>query len=45
MRAAGLADGEANTLPMTGRGRPVLVVFDPATLRVVAILKGTQGSG
>jgi hypothetical protein len=41
MQAAGLATGAANTLPMTGRGRPVLVVFDPATLRVLAILKGT----
>lgn len=41
MKAAGLASDQANSLPMSGRGRPVLVVFDPATLQAIAILKGT----
>ena len=41
MTAAGLAPDQANALPMSGRGRPVLVVFDPTTLRVIAMLKGT----
>lgn len=41
MKAAGLATDQANSLAMSGRGRPVLVVFDTRTLRVVAILKGT----
>ncbi len=41
MQAAGLAPDEANAMSMSGRGRPVLVVFDRATLRIVAMLQGT----
>jgi hypothetical protein len=40
MRAAGLRPEDHNAIPMSGRGRPLLVVFDPATLKIVAILKG-----
>jgi hypothetical protein len=39
MQEAGLNPDERNAMPMTGRGRPVLVVFDPATLQIRAILK------
>jgi hypothetical protein len=39
MRAAGLAPDEANALPLTGRGRPLLAVFDPANLHIKAIVK------
>jgi hypothetical protein len=39
MLKGGLHPEEHNTLPMTGRGRPVLVVFDWSTLKIQAILK------
>jgi hypothetical protein len=39
MVEAGYNTVEHNVMPMTGRGRPVLVVFDPATLKIRAILK------
>jgi hypothetical protein len=39
MRKAGLHPEEHNTMPMTGRGRPVLVVFDWSTVKVQGILK------
>jgi hypothetical protein len=39
MRAAGLATDEANALPLTGRGHPLLAVFDPANLHIKAIVK------
>jgi hypothetical protein len=38
MRAAGLRPDDSNAIPMTGRGRPLLVVFDPATMKILAIL-------
>ena len=41
LQEAGIAPDQANSLSMSGRGRPVLVVFDPATLRLLAIVKGT----
>jgi hypothetical protein len=34
MRAAGLPDDQAITMPLTGRGPPLLAVFDPATLKI-----------
>jgi hypothetical protein len=34
MRAAGLPDDQLNTLPLTGRGHPLLAVFDPVTLKI-----------
>lgn len=30
IQAAGLATDQSNSMPLTGRGRPALVVFDPA---------------
>jgi hypothetical protein len=39
MKAAGLPDDQLNTMPLTGRGHPLLAVFDPATLKITATLK------
>jgi hypothetical protein len=39
MRSAGLDPEQENALPFTGRGHPLLAVFDPASLKIVAILK------
>ncbi len=38
MQALGLPTGGANTLPLTGRGKPLLAVFDPATAKMMALL-------
>lgn len=38
MRAMGLDPDQANAMPLTGRGPSLLVVFDPATLRVRGIM-------
>jgi hypothetical protein len=39
VRAAGIATDQANAMALTGRGRPLLAVFDPATLQLEAIFK------
>ncbi len=39
MRAAGFSTDELNAMPLTGRGYPLLAVFDPASLKIRAILK------
>jgi hypothetical protein len=39
MRAAGYSPDRANAIPLTGRGRPLLAIVDPASTRVVAIIK------
>jgi hypothetical protein len=39
MRAAGYDPDQLNSMPLTGRGKPLLAVFDPASARVVAYLK------
>jgi hypothetical protein len=39
MRAAGIATDRANAMAITGRGRPLLAVFDPATLTLSTILR------
>ena len=39
VRAAGLATDQANAMALSGRGRPLLAVFDPATLQLTAIFK------
>ena len=39
MQAAGLPDDQLNTMPLTGRGHPLLAVFDPATLKITGIFK------
>lgn len=42
MRAAGLDADQLNSIPFTGRGRPLLAVFDPASLRMTALFKAQQ---
>jgi hypothetical protein len=37
MQAAGLATDQMNTMPFTGRGKPLLAVFDLANLKIVGI--------
>jgi hypothetical protein len=39
MKAAGLADDKLDTMPLSGRGHPLLAVFDPASLEITAIFK------
>ena len=39
MRAAGFAAEQSNTMAITGRGQPLLAVFDPASATIVAIFK------
>jgi hypothetical protein len=35
MIAAGVPDDQLNTMPLTGRGHPLLAVFDPVTLKIL----------
>ncbi|MDP9082614.1 MAG: hypothetical protein M3N50_02455 [Pseudomonadota bacterium] len=35
MQAAGIRADQRNAMPLTGRGHPLLAVFDPATLKVL----------
>jgi len=37
MRAAGMADDQSDTMPLTGRGHPLLAVIDPANLKITAV--------
>jgi hypothetical protein len=37
MRAAGMADDQSDTIPLTGRGHPLLAVIDPASLKITAV--------
>jgi hypothetical protein len=37
MKAAGLEDDQVNTMPLSGRGHPLLAVIDPASLKVQAL--------
>jgi hypothetical protein len=39
MKAAGLPDDQLNTMPLTGRGHPLLAVFDPVTLKITGLFK------
>jgi hypothetical protein len=39
MRAAGLATDQPNSMPLTGRGSPLLAVFDPTTLKITGSFK------
>jgi hypothetical protein len=41
LRASGFDPEAANTMVLTGRGRPVLAVFDPKTLKITAMFTGT----
>jgi hypothetical protein len=37
LHAAGFGPDQANTMPLTGRGKPLLVVFDLASLKIIGI--------
>jgi hypothetical protein len=37
MKAAGLADDRLGTMPLTGRGHPLLAVIDPVSLKIAAV--------
>jgi hypothetical protein len=39
MHAAGLATDQPNAMPLTGRGHPLLAVFDPASAKMIAIFR------
>jgi hypothetical protein len=39
MKAAGLPDDQLDIMPITGRGHPVLAVFDPASLKITAVFR------
>jgi len=42
MRAAGYATDQANSMPLSGRGPPLLAVFDPAGTKILGIFKGRR---
>ena len=37
INATGIANDQADTMPLTGRGHPVLAVIDPASLKITAL--------
>jgi hypothetical protein len=39
MQAAGLPIDQSNVMPLTGRGHPLLAVFDPASAGIIGIFK------
>jgi hypothetical protein len=39
MREAGFSPDQLNSMPLTGRGYPLLAVFDPTSLKIMAIFK------
>lgn len=39
MQAAGFATDQPISIPLTGRGRPLLAVFDPTSVKLTAIVK------
>ncbi len=39
LQASGIAIDQANTMPFTGRNRPLLAVFDPTSLEIAAMFK------
>ncbi len=39
MKAAGLSGDELNTMPLTGRGHPLLAVFDPTSLQISGVFR------
>lgn len=39
MDARGLATNQRDAIPLTGRGPPLLAVFDPVTLKITAIIR------
>jgi hypothetical protein len=41
MKAAGLPSDQANGIALTGRTRPLLAVVDPASMKILALIKAT----
>ena len=39
LQAAGLPTDQPNAIPFTGRTRPLLAVFDPPSLKFIAMLR------
>jgi hypothetical protein len=39
IKVAGLSDDQLNSMPLTGRGHPLLAVFDPVTLKITRTFK------
>jgi hypothetical protein len=39
LAAAGLAPDRADAIPLTGRKRPLLAVFDPSSLQLLAYIR------
>jgi hypothetical protein len=39
MKAAGMANDQLDAMPLTGRGHPLLAVFDPASLKIRAVFR------
>ena len=37
MRAAGMADDQPDTIPLTGRGHPLLAIFDPTSQTITSV--------
>jgi hypothetical protein len=40
LQAAGLAPDQLDTMPLTGRGKPLLAVFDLTDLKIIALFRG-----
>jgi hypothetical protein len=41
MKVAGVATDRHDSIPLTGRGRPLLAVIDPTSMKITAIFKAT----
>jgi len=41
VRAVGLAADQPNAIALTGRRRPLLVIFDPANVKILRLFKAT----
>jgi hypothetical protein len=39
MKAVGLSDAQFNAMPLTGRGHPLLAVFDPKSLALIGVFR------
>jgi hypothetical protein len=39
VHAAGLATDQSNSMALIGRGRPLLAVFDPASMKIVRMFR------
>ena len=39
MKQAGMTDDQMNTMPLTGRGHPLLAVFDPKSIEMTRVFR------